>query len=485
MGLHRFFHGNRTQCARYYPFAVRKLEEMRAMMQRIGLVSFSRKFDISLGDIVRVSRHAGEEYIEIKVEGGRVFSTGFLQRTGTTDAALSVSREATAFRPQGYLPDFLGQWAGESKSEVLPTLANVGDGFGVSERLEYDSLVGLEGTTTVYRTRNGQTYTELETTPLPWATRLPAARAGGARHFGYFLGPDEGVANIRFTNDGGENWLTASFALNDSQAGGYWAAQARLGPQVVWAIVTEFNTAFPDAGNFAILSEDNGLNWVANALGDIETDGNAMTEAQYAISAIRLTDAQALYTAVFDSTWYVYRASSLHGAPSRVLQEDLGSDHRWSGPNCPAYLLMSQGVPVFILHRHFVTDSPIVYVGDAIGSVWDGRAMPWPSHDVGYVQEYDEQTLMVTVFDRSTLHYELYETADLGASWQRRGTVRTDAEGPEIPVTDSDTYVGNGAAAVLQDFHSVTMLYREGRPAPTFPGQPWIGDDRITPPWEA
>lgn len=77
MGLHRFFRGDRTQCARLYPFALRKLEEMRVFVERAGMRSFTRKYDTQQGDMIRVTKDGPEETIEIHAGEWKYVSMGW------------------------------------------------------------------------------------------------------------------------------------------------------------------------------------------------------------------------------------------------------------------------------------------------------------------------------------------------------------------------------------------------------------------------
>lgn len=111
---------------------------------------------------------------------------------------------------------------------------------------------------------------------------------------------------------------------------------------------------------------------------------------------------------------------------------------------------------------------------------FDGEAdevidLPWPSGYTGLVTPYSESCLVVTVYE---IHNEkpcisLYKSIDIGHTWKRVCTV----DGNPLSAPNTTDFR-------LPSYPNLVSLSFDGRSAATYPGSPWVGDERITPPWE-
>lgn len=97
--------------------------------------------------------------------------------------------------------------------------------------------------------------------------------------------------------------------------------------------------------------------------------------------------------------------------------------------------------------------------------------LPWVGSRHGTVLPLSPTELMVPAYDGDA--YRLFLSGNGGATWTPGGTI--DRKAPPPTTTER----------VMRRYSRVELVRRNGRAAPTFPGQPWVGDSRITPPWEA
>lgn len=97
--------------------------------------------------------------------------------------------------------------------------------------------------------------------------------------------------------------------------------------------------------------------------------------------------------------------------------------------------------------------------------------LPWVGSHHGAVLPLSPTEMMVPAYDGEA--YRLFLSRDGGETWVPGGII--DREAPPPTTTER----------VMRRYSRVELVRRNGRAAPTFPGQPWVGDSRITPPWEA
>jgi hypothetical protein len=142
-------------------------------------------------------------------------------------------------------------------------------------------------------------------------------------------------------------------------------------------------------------------------------------------------------------------------------------------PTSYAYAIQFGGKPVGFAVPESSTDPVQLIVGATDGSSWTYKPMPYPRHSTGGLLAIDEHTLVCPMYDAERQAYVLKQTRDLGDTWTHRATITKDAPPPE----PGDSF--------LARFGTLTYMRRDGFAAPTFPGAPWMGDDRLTTPWEA
>lgn len=117
--------------------------------------------------------------------------------------------------------------------------------------------------------------------------------------------------------------------------------------------------------------------------------------------------------------------------------------------------------------------------------------LPWPRGFVGKMQPIDENTIVVNVYDKVADEYivmrsERTEEVPFAAEWVKHATIRRppeDPTNPETPWVPADRQP-RPTDVILRRFASFSWVRQGALPAPLRPGQPWLGDDRITPPWE-
>lgn len=96
--------------------------------------------------------------------------------------------------------------------------------------------------------------------------------------------------------------------------------------------------------------------------------------------------------------------------------------------------------------------------------------LPWEARCTGAVIPLSPIKMVVPAYDGEA--YRLFLSRDGGASWVPGGIIDRDAPPPTT------------TERVMRRYTRVELVRRNGRAAPTFPGQPWVGDGRIPPPWE-
>lgn len=116
--------------------------------------------------------------------------------------------------------------------------------------------------------------------------------------------------------------------------------------------------------------------------------------------------------------------------------------------------------------------------GDGI----DVQAMPQPSHWTGRARALDEKTIQCPMYfqaaDQDPAGYYICTSDDFGVSWKKIRLIKEDDAAP--PVIDLG---GLKVNHTLQAFNDAFLPRRYGAPALTYPGAPWVGSYRQTPPW--
>lgn len=489
MAVHKIFRGDRTRCAQLYPMARQKLGILRKVLLSSGQTSVVQRFDLTTDEIIMIYVNGTEEYIYITAGGDGYYCLGDLG--GSTDHISASATALGAFAPRGTY---------DGDSFDIPGLAYVGRGKGVLP--DIDTQDGITRTT-FRETRQGLTFKDA--IEFAHATDIrgsfwylvSSARASVGdiveRSYGttykFYDGAGEAYGAYLYTLDGAENW-----ALKQTGFGGGIEVGVpkivRVGPRDLWGPVPAF---LGDNNNdsqlsYLLLSDDNaqslGVASGGDYIGDIfkpagYTDAQFNAELAAAINgtlAVRLhnTDRDLLITvqsrihADTTVTPRIYRAPIDTGTPIFVMElASIPGNHTTT---VGVVLLVNQDVPVLVAAPDDPAESKSMFVGDGDGASWTRRSLPWPAHSTGTPAAFNRDTVVCTAHNPENGHYELYQTEDLGQSWQYRATVRTDA-----PPPDENT-------ATLLRFGRLSILRQRGRPANSFPGQPWVGDNRITPP---
>ena len=98
--------------------------------------------------------------------------------------------------------------------------------------------------------------------------------------------------------------------------------------------------------------------------------------------------------------------------------------------------------------------------------------MPWPACYTGNVMWFGANKLAVPVYDGT---YGLYTSTNAGQSWTRTATISPDTTPPPV-------YTGFGQNSTMKNFGELNWLRTNGNAVSATPYQPWLSDDRITPP---
>lgn len=484
MAVHKIFRGDRTRCARLYPLARQKLGILRRVLLSSGQTSATQRFDLTTGEIVMIYVNGSEEYIYITAGGDGYYCLGDL---GGDEDHISASPTARgAFAPRGVFKD---------NQLATPNLFYVGRGKGVVPVQEDTQVSGI------YETRNGKSFNRvLGFGYVGWGIGIDwmlvrSARAGDVRTYGIartVVDNGDIYASYIYTLDGADTWQSRITGYGSGYEVGV-PHVGRTGPESLFMFVPAYKGG--DADNtdpqlsYVQMSHDNGQSWSATTSGDLLsdiTDAGTSDDAEFngelagMSSALRaaslhndsrdillLTRSPILGNTSNETR--VYRADRDTGETVFVMQIADGFDGFTSGAS-NSELRVVQDVPFFSIAPPDWSSNRILVVGNTDGTSWAQRTMPWPSYATGLPTTFNERIIVCPAYNPENGHYELYQTEDLGQSWQFRATIRTDA-----PPPDEDT-------ATLLRFGVLSILRQRGRPANSFPGQPWVGDDRITPP---
>ena len=494
---HKILHGDRKACLDLVPFAKHKLRQLRKFMDRKGLSSFHQRHAAPEDGSILLICTRTESIIHIWAGIDGYYSLGNLEDSAG-EYYISGSRTA-----RGVFGD-RGIFAGGAFT--VPNLFYVGDGFGVVPES------GGSNTVILHRTRDAKRFEVL----IQFSFSADSISGGGSimvaggrgisedpfleRSFGvlvrgYFESTDDYAAVYFYTLDGGSSWGQADSGYGSAAEVGM-GTMRRVGPRnLIKFIPTYANTRNGNTRGMSYfgVSEDNGVNWSFpggnDLLTEIEATTGSLSSQAYNDLLARVAERMNMIRLVTGDTmmcaWWddpegdnedirVYRAPGAGAAFSRVAtipdsqvlpatSQELNAD-------------LCQGVPLI---QPFVRDdeaSALLFVGNENATAWTQRTLPWTARHVGYVKAINRERIVLPAFNTATGHHELFESADLGQNWEYRATIRTDT----IVPTPRDQTV-----TVLPRFGILSILRQNGRAAPTFPGQPWVGDYRITPPWEA
>lgn len=108
--------------------------------------------------------------------------------------------------------------------------------------------------------------------------------------------------------------------------------------------------------------------------------------------------------------------------------------------------------------------------------------MPQVSHWTGRARALDQNTMQCVMYRTAdgprAAGYYIHTSDDFGATWEiYRQVLASATPPPEISVA------GIKLNHSLLVFNDAVLPRKNGLPAPTYPGAPWIGDSGITPPW--
>lgn len=233
------------------------------------------------------------------------------------------------------------------------------------------------------------------------------------------------------------------------------------------------------------LSEDNGVSWSLLPPGDVTdamvpTDG--ATGAAFA-NELRAFAAGLTIVPLVDGSWALTAVTRLYAAGGTIAERayellvfhitEAGSALLWQSPTTAvpetvAFLLADQ----LMIQIYFTGDTGTLVRFSPDLSTADTVDIPWLPANHGAMQPLSPTELVIPAFADGK--YSLFVSGDKGATWGAAGTIDSKAPSPSL----SDP--------VLQRYTMLAITRRAGAlPAHTFPGAPWVGDGRKTPPWEA
>lgn len=258
------------------------------------------------------------------------------------------------------------------------------------------------------------------------------------------------------------------------------------------------STATTAFGSQFVYSNDNGANWFYIDDGSAlltDRDGfDAMDEYQWlsdeqvleirdrllvapvADSSILVVVGEGAYTPILSGTHLrIYRlTSSVSLAASALPLGGLHSTLYTRGGH-------HQGRPFMQVVDEANSVSKLVFIhpsGTSISVV----AMPQVSHWTGRARALDQTTMQCVMYRTADgprpAGYYIHTSDDFGATWKIYRLVLASASPPpEISV------VGIKLNHFLLAFNDAILPRKNGLPASTYPGAPWIGDSSVTPPW--
>lgn len=107
----------------------------------------------------------------------------------------------------------------------------------------------------------------------------------------------------------------------------------------------------------------------------------------------------------------------------------------------------------------------VLAVSEDGGLTWVYRRKPWATGYSGFCSWLDEDVLACCVWDGEN---SLYESLDVGATWAKRATIRSDS----TPPSPTDNYMTN--FSILRQFRNA-----KNEAAPCTPGAPWVSDPSV------
>lgn len=93
---------------------------------------------------------------------------------------------------------------------------------------------------------------------------------------------------------------------------------------------------------------------------------------------------------------------------------------------------------------------------------FEQTTLGWEAQYVGALSAFDERTLLLSVYEGG--NYVMYQSKDDGITWTKRATLRANTPPPEFEF------------GFMQRFGVVTVVSRDGLPAPARPDVPWAVD---------
>lgn len=141
-----------------------------------------------------------------------------------------------------------------------------------------------------------------------------------------------------------------------------------------------------------------------------------------------------------------------------------------------------QGWPFMQTAVEATNTAHLVFVHPTGGSIHI-IMMPAPAHWVGFARALDEDTLQCVIYrikdDDFAAGYYIHISKDFGETWTPYRRVELDETEPSVIFISSFQWNFS-----LLAYRKAILPKVDGRPTYTYPGAPWIGDDRVTPPWE-
>lgn len=270
----------------------------------------------------------------------------------------------------------------------------------------------------------------------------------------------------------------------------------RVGPQKLVALTGVYGTSLATPYPFFSVSLDNGATWNfvdsavffssyvtsppnVNYNADTgRTVSNTMVRPETPTTCIALVP---FPSAPGDLTGVRYHAARIDLAAFTIT--DLGTMP--FNATAPYYGTLA-GTQIMLGKRMFfqlydqAATAPHLLASTLDGVTWTYTLMPMAGYLTGFVMAINATTLVCPMFDGQ---YSLYQSVDLGVTWTRRATIRSNTysivsgtvgAGGSITIPAPTT-----AQSILPRFSSLSYLRREDSPAPTFPGAPWVGNERI------
>ncbi len=490
MPVHKIFHGQASS-PELLAFARQKLGVTRQLARSAGLNNFSRVFDASPFGFVRIVIAGDQEFLHMW-GGGAYFSFGSPTFNGS---------------------DVRGMFSGDARGQFID-IGGISDGAGI-DYVGQGGILLLEftdaDTASLSLARTLLSFSEQiavgVSRPTLGIARLALPSEGsvvdGAPSYGVAYnkfvgpGPSNDVQQVSlaytYTKDFGASWQLTEVQPPSNKAFSH-NIPLRVSPTKLWSLAATVDLGSLELDTPVVyLWSDNGSFVTELPSGDIGADFDSspgdpgLSEMNDVIASTLVLRSDVEDDTLFVITrmpntdgYRVYKGSVNAGGFAFVTTLPDPTSGLYSSGSAFMVGAYVQDSELFVqIAANTGGDPQRLYNGGVDGTSWSSIELPWASYDTGEILPQGPTTLFCTRFNREEGRYELQVSRDKGASWSFRAVVRSDAGNVDPGSNDA-----NVVRSLLEYAFVLTTRDDNGRVADVFPGQPWVGDNAITPPFD-